>query len=115
MPYTQLKNDFEEEDSGPEERVSTLPDLIENRTPRPETNRIRSKQTIQGSLADETYTAIGYKQSVLLTIFYHLVGLLSGGIIYLIAYWKPDWKVVWTKRQSLLNSADALILSVSLN
>lgn len=59
---------------------------------------------------EEELVVFGYRSSPCRTALYHLLALLTLGVLYLVTYWRPEWKVSWTTRKCDLAEADCLIL-----
>ena len=57
----------------------------------------------------------GYKNNVLCRIIYIFSCVISGGILLLISYWRPDWALKWTHSAVSLESADTVLVKVLQN
>ena len=69
------------------------------------------RQTLSSSVNGDM-EAEAYREELLLCLLYHLLGVLSLGILYLPAYWRPDWKVYMCCTRSLLPKATHLVIKV---
>ena len=47
--------------------------------------------------AEDEFQCVGYRQNTCKAIAAHLVSLLLLGVPYLIAYWRPEWRLLSTK------------------
>lgn len=56
----------------------------------------------------------GYRRSIVKTIVFWVCVLLTGGLLFLITHWRPDWRVKLTHVRSTLAKATLVILLVSL-
>ena len=63
---------------------------------------------------EEELTLHGYRSSPCRAFFFHLLSVLTLGSLYLVTYWRPEWRVAWTTRKSALAEAESLILVVRL-
>ncbi|XP_045138858.1 polyamine-transporting ATPase 13A3-like isoform X7 [Portunus trituberculatus] len=59
---------------------------------------------------EEELTLHGYRSSPCQTFFFHLVSVLTLGSLYLVTYWRPEWRLAWTTRKCALVEAESLIL-----
>ncbi|XP_063886478.1 polyamine-transporting ATPase 13A3-like isoform X4 [Scylla paramamosain] len=59
---------------------------------------------------EEELTLHGYQSSPCQTFFFHLLSVLTLGSLYLVTYWRPEWRVTWTSRKCALTEAEFLIL-----
>uniref|UniRef100_A0A0P4W4W7 Cation-transporting ATPase n=2 Tax=Scylla olivacea TaxID=85551 RepID=A0A0P4W4W7_SCYOL len=59
---------------------------------------------------EEELTLHGYRSSPCQTFFFHLLSVLTLGSLYLVTYWRPEWRVTWTSRKCALTEAKFLIL-----
>ncbi|XP_071945615.1 polyamine-transporting ATPase 13A3-like isoform X2 [Antedon mediterranea] len=52
----------------------------------------------------------GYQKSDLKTCICYILGILSAGLLFLVFYWKPEWKVKAMSTRSSLQDANTIIL-----
>ena len=64
---------------------------------------------------DESSVCYGYKISYSKCFVFCLLVLLSGGFVYLIGYWKPEWKLYLTHSMSLLKAATKVLIKDQYN
>ena len=55
--------------------------------------------------SDEEFSVTGYRRSSLRTVLSIILTILLGGIPYLVARWKPRWRLAFTSQQCRLKSA----------
>jgi len=60
---------------------------------------------------EDEFTVHGFKRSLPRTIIAHLLSLLLVGVPYLVGYWKPGWRVKWTRVRCTLHQADTVLVS----
>lgn len=59
---------------------------------------------------DEISNCYGYKQNIAKTVLYYITCILTGGIVLVVSYWKPKWKLKMTHDQSCLRKADVALI-----
>ncbi len=72
--------------------------------------RLFATKTILNPGEDDELECYGYRKNVLKTIFTHLISVLMLGTPYLLAYWKPTWKIAWFCSKCPLYKADTVLL-----
>ena len=71
------------------------------------------KQMLFSTVNGET-EAYSYKEALPRIIFYHILGVLTCGLLYIIMYWRTDWRLLLCCRQSILEEATHLLVKVRL-
>ncbi|RNA15084.1 putative cation-transporting ATPase 13A3 isoform X2 [Brachionus plicatilis] len=66
-------------------------------------------QVINRAQEDEAF-CFGYKTSTFRKILFYLLIFISLGLLIIVFYWKPEWKVYITCKKSNLNKADYAII-----
>ena len=59
---------------------------------------------------EDELACYGYEKNLCKTILAHLVSILLLGTPYLLAYWKPSWKIKWYYTKCPLYKADTVLL-----
>lgn len=67
-------------------------------------------KTILNPGQEDEFECYGYRRHLGKSIVAHVISILLCGIPYLIAYWKPDWKVAWYRSPCPLFAADTVLL-----
>ena len=60
---------------------------------------------------DTEFECRGYRRNLLKTVITHVISILCFGIPYLIAHWKPDWKIKWYRNRCPLSKADTVMIT----
>ncbi|CAF0752314.1 unnamed protein product [Brachionus calyciflorus] len=66
-------------------------------------------QVINKGQDDEAF-CFGYKTHLFFQILYYLIIIISLGLLVIVFYWKPEWKVYFTCRKSDLSQADYVVV-----
>ena len=67
-------------------------------------------KTILNPGQDDELECRGFQRSICKTILAHLLSILCLGLPYLVAHWKPEWKIKWYRTACPLFSADAVLV-----
>ena len=59
---------------------------------------------------DESSTCYGYKRNILKTFLFVFLCVVTGGMLALVTYWKPEWRLKLTHTACLLTNATAVLI-----
>ncbi|ELU12635.1 hypothetical protein CAPTEDRAFT_90245 [Capitella teleta] len=74
---------------------------------------LRLSKIVLNKGEEDEMECMGYVRSIPLTILFVLLVILTGGVLFLVTHWRPDWRLKLTHKKSSLICASAVLLVVS--